>query len=128
MIKLSLGIARGRSCASILIVSRRKMSLVDAFHDWCPWPSLSSRVGDGEHAQTEKVGGRRRGHRLDVGAWRGCNREGHWCWLYLGAACCCLCVVCCAWLLYQEEGNRAETRKRREKGKKEKKSWVNFQT
>jgi hypothetical protein len=45
--KLRSGIVRGRSCASILIVPRRKSSLVETFYGWLPWPSSNSITGHG---------------------------------------------------------------------------------
>jgi hypothetical protein len=49
------GIARGRSCASVLVVPQRKPSLVEALHERRPWLDLSSM--DGSHGE---LGGRGR--------------------------------------------------------------------
>jgi hypothetical protein len=52
------GIAKGRSCVSVLVVLRRKLSLVEPFHGGGgqPWPSSSSMTG---------VGARRGGEELE---------------------------------------------------------------
>jgi hypothetical protein len=66
---LRAGISRGRLCPSILVIPRRKMALVRAFHGRRPWPDLTSwkeakgacqrgREGEGEG---EEAGGAARG-------------------------------------------------------------------
>jgi hypothetical protein len=37
---LRVGISRGRSCASVLVIPRRRTSLCEALHERCPWPEL----------------------------------------------------------------------------------------
>jgi hypothetical protein len=112
---LRLGIARGRSCTSILVFPRTKSSLVDAFLDGQPLPDLTSIDAMVSSPEKEERGRRKersrvawllamewsRGH---GGGWGGCRSGARPCswWLLL-------CSVLC-----QEERKRE---KRKEEGK-----------
>jgi hypothetical protein len=57
-IKLRAGIARGRLCASVLVISWRKMSLVEALHGrvamaevGTPWPAMGELAGEGREGE-----------------------------------------------------------------------------
>jgi hypothetical protein len=53
---LRAGIARGRLCASILVIAQRKTALIRALHGRQPWPDLSS-MGGGHGSSPERKGG-----------------------------------------------------------------------
>jgi hypothetical protein len=106
------GIARGRSCASILVIPQRKMRLCEALHGRedmtrvrAPWPDMGKLVRE------EGEGGE--GAQLGV-AW-GAARGRHWEGLLRARAVCLLSAV----REVEEEKEEREKKKKR-KGKKRK--------
>jgi hypothetical protein len=55
-VKLGPAIARARLYDSILVIPRRKTSLVEAFQQRLPWPSSSSMASNGEELPKEGLG------------------------------------------------------------------------
>jgi hypothetical protein len=119
---LRAGIARGRSCASILVVPQRKTALVSALHGKQPWPELEFH---GKHHGGARRGGERGGRR---GAARGGRAIGG---LAMEDQMCDL-LVCCSCMLYvrgkQEGGKRRKQRKEKKGRKKSKGKRGKFQT
>jgi hypothetical protein len=71
---LRIGIARGRSYTSVLVISRRKTSLCEAPHGRRPWPDLKLHGSSWELTGEGKEKGKERrgtGRRLGRGAARG---------------------------------------------------------
>jgi hypothetical protein len=128
--KLREGIARGRSCASVLIVPQRKMTLVRVLHGRRSWPELELQGRHHGGAQRRgEIGGRSGAGGCDCwgGGARGragCRRES-W-WLLLCLCCSCALVVREKKLVVREKkvgGRRREEKreKRKEEGKEKKK-------
>jgi hypothetical protein len=71
-----VGIARGRSYASVLVIPRRKTSLCEALHGRRPWPDLKLHGsswgahwrGEGERGEGQRAGGLEGGMGGAVGA------------------------------------------------------------
>jgi hypothetical protein len=123
-----VGIARGKSCASILVITRRKISLCEALPGRRPWPELELHgrpwelSGEGKEGEGEEGEGARLGcswggrHGEGVGA--GGGRHGDSCCSSVRS----LQAVCCA-VHEEEEVEREKKRKRKEKKKK---MWIFF--
>jgi hypothetical protein len=116
---LRVRIARGRSCASILIIPQRKTVLVRALHGRRPWPNLSS-MKHGHGGSPERKGRAReergRGHDCWLGGrglgvpWGGAPTLVH--------GCCALRAV--RDLCMGKKGKRGERKRKGRKREKEK--------
>jgi hypothetical protein len=94
-------IARGRSCASMLVIPQRKMTLIRALYGRRPWPDLSSRRPwglVGEEGRGQGHGGREGGV-----PWCGCSS------------------LFDPWLHAEREEEEVEEREEKEKREREKK-------
>jgi hypothetical protein len=112
---LRAGIARGRSCASILVVPRRKTSLCEALHGRRPWPELElpwepmgSSTERGKRGKEEGNRGALLGG--GMGAARGRHGRG-----------CRRCTLLTAWFGLLWSGAVSEEGNRKEEGEREKK-------
>jgi hypothetical protein len=114
-IKLRAGIGRGRSCASILVVPRRKMTLVRALHGGQPWPEFELHGWSWESLpeRGERGKGRGRGGR-GCGAPGGGRREAQ-----PGL----LRAVSLFVMLVVREGRKQEGEEMRRERKEKKKGW-----
>jgi hypothetical protein len=116
-IKLRTRILRGRSCASDLVIPRRKSALIRGLHGRQPWPNLSSRRPRGLTGEEGRGKGRGRGQ----GARRqGGGREGGAPW----GDCLSLFGPCLHAEREEEEVEEREEKEKREK-EKERKNWKN---
>jgi hypothetical protein len=118
-----VGIARGRSYASVLAIPRRKMSLCEALHGRRPWPDLKLHGSSwGAHQRGEGEGGER-GEQW--GAAGGGARPGLCGLLFVSYSLPALPLLCVLWLAVREGEEKEEERrgktKRKEKKRKEKK-------
>jgi hypothetical protein len=118
-----VGIARGRSHASLLVIPQRKKSLCEALHGraamarvGAPWPAMGVLLGEGREEEEEGEGVGQLGG-SPWGQLEGRRAAARWRWaapLYV--------VPYCAWGRKQEEGEeKRREEKRKEEGKKEKK-------
>jgi hypothetical protein len=123
-----MGIARGRSCASVLVIPRRKMSLCETLHRRRPW--LESELpwqpmGSSPERGRRETGKRKQGHGL--GATWGAARGAMGLLLSLLV---CAAVAGCFVLAVPEkkEGGRRkrEIKKRNEKKREKKKKYGKF--
>jgi hypothetical protein len=133
---LRVGIARGRSYTSVLIIPRRKTSLCEAPNGRRPWPDLEApceligahRRGEGDEGQGQGALGAAMRYRGLLG------EGGHG--VLQGLVRCCSFVLCVGLLCSVREGNsrerkekerrRKERRKRKKEGKEKKKYEKNF--
>jgi hypothetical protein len=126
-----VGIARGRSYASVLVIPRRKTSLCETPNRRQPWPDLKLHVSSPER-------GRRRGRRGGAGGAWGCyalqgaaRGGGHG--ALQGLVPCCSFVLCVGLVLCVREtagrGRRrrgGKRRKRKKEGKEKEKNMEIF--
>jgi hypothetical protein len=116
-------IASGRSCASVLIVPRRKTSLVETPHG----RAAMGRVGaPWEAMESSPERGKRGGGERETGAWLGGRHEGgllcDCCSVHIAA--CTWCSAWCAWGRRKEE--REKKREKKRKRKRKRKEMENF--
>jgi hypothetical protein len=111
------GIARGRSCASVLVIPRRKMALVRALRGGQPWPAKGS--------SPERKGRREERGRGEGAGW-GLVGE-------LGVRPCCSVryarerlMPMCRSVRAEDEKEERETKKKRKDNKRKKKIWKIF--
>jgi hypothetical protein len=117
---LRVGIARGRSYASILVIPRRKMSLCEAPHGRRPWPNLKLHesswelTGEGKEKGKERRGrGRLERRKLGGGhGGRDCKGE------VLPVLSVLVAVLYSLAVLREEERERKEERRRKERRKR----------
>jgi hypothetical protein len=119
---LWVGIARGRSYASVLVIPQRKMSFCEAPNGRRPWPDLKLHGSSPKRGRRGGAGGCGLG-----GAARGAmggGLQGHW-----GGSVVALCsAYACSLLCMREGEEEREEREKKRKGRKrkEKKIWKIF--
>jgi hypothetical protein len=117
-------ILRGRSCASVLVIPRRKSALIRGLHGRRPWPNLSSKRPWGltEEEGRGKGRGRGQGARRQGGGREGGRHGGP-----LGAPWCDCLSLFGPCLHAEHELEEVEEREEKEKREKEKerKNWKN---